>query len=82
MRKQEKETHGAKQSLDLALAYKLASIVVHADEMLGPDGHHFDRIALEQLICDPSVRLWIKSLGALAPVSRTRRFSDAKEASK
>lgn len=56
--------------LTAALASKLASIVVHADEMMSPMGHGYDRIALEQAISDPEVQAWIKALGPLAPVKR------------
>lgn len=56
--------------LSLALASKLASIAVHADELLGPGGHDFDRTALLQAIGDPEVKAWLASLGPLAPVKR------------
>lgn len=52
------------------LQAKLAAIVVHADEMLGPDGHHFDTAALRALVVDPEVAAWVESLGPLAPVKR------------
>jgi len=55
-----------------ALASKLASVVVHADEMLSPMGHGFDRTALEGALRDPEIVAWIKSLGPLAPVKRTK----------
>ena len=55
------------------LASKLASIVVHAEEMLSPMGHGYDRLALEQAIDDPEVQVWIQGLGALAPVKRAPR---------
>ena len=53
-----------------ALASKIASVVVHADELLSPDGRHLDKIPLKQAMEDPEVRAWIKTLGALAPVKR------------
>ena len=58
--------------IPITLAAKLAGVVVHADEMLGADTHHFDRIALEQNIHDPEVKEWIKSLGPLAPQNRRK----------
>ena len=58
--------------ITITLASKLASVVVHADEMLSPTGHHFDKTALEQACRDSEVRAWIKSLGPLAPVKRTK----------
>lgn len=56
--------------ISVTLAGKLASVVVHADEMLSPMGHHFDKAALEQACHDPEVQAWIKSLGPLAPLKR------------
>jgi len=57
-------------AMDLALASKLASVVVHADELLSDDGHRFDLEALRQVVNDPAVAAWVKSLGPLAPVKR------------
>ena len=55
-----------------ALLCKLASIAVHADEMLSDDGHSFDRAALLSAINDPEVVAWIKQMtdAALAPRKR------------
>jgi hypothetical protein len=52
---------------------KLASIAVHADEMLSPMGHGFDKIALQTAIADPDVQEWLKAMTkvAMAPVKRT-----------
>lgn len=57
---------------DAALLVKLGSIVVHAEEMLSPNGHQFDRIAIESLLNDASVVAWMASMGAmgLLPVKR------------
>ncbi len=54
------------------LLVKLGSIAVHVDEMLSPDGHNFDRVAIEQLLKDPEVKDWIKQMTAAAmlPVKR------------
>lgn len=57
-------------TLTPGLASKIASVVVHADELLSPSGHHFDKTALEQVCRDPEVLAWIKALGVLAPVKR------------
>jgi len=59
-----------KWTLDMSLVVKLASIVVHADEMTSPLGHGYDKVALRQLVEDPEVSGWVKSLGPLAPVKR------------
>ena len=58
--------------INLLLAVRLASIVVHADEFTGPTGHDFDRVALRALVVDPLVSEWIKSLGPLAPEKRVK----------
>lgn len=56
--------------LSPTLAAKLAAVVVHADEMLSPAGHHFDKAALEQVCRDPEVQDWIQRCGPLAPRKR------------
>ena len=57
-------------TLSPALASKIASAVIHAEEMISPSSHFFDRRALESVINDPEVRTWIKALGPLAPQKR------------
>ncbi len=57
-------------ALPITLVVKLASLAVHAREMLGPNGHDFDRIALRQVADDPEVLAWIATLGPLAPQPR------------
>ncbi len=47
----------------LSLLAKLGSIAVHAEELLSPDGHSFDRTALEQILRNPEVTAWIKDMG-------------------
>lgn len=42
-----------------ALTIKLASIAVHADELLSPEGHDFDRGAIVGLLADPEVRAFL-----------------------
>jgi hypothetical protein len=56
--------------LPITLVAKLAAIVVHADEMLSPTGHDYDRIALLSAITDPEVKNWIVSVREFAPVKR------------
>ena len=55
-----------------SLLCKLASVVVHADEMNSAKGHQFDRIALESALHDPEVTEWIQEMVkmAMAPVKR------------
>jgi hypothetical protein len=57
----------------LPLLMKLGSIVVHADEFTEPGGHEFDLHALKTLIRDADVQVWIKAMGGLLPVKRTRK---------
>lgn len=56
-----------------ALLSKLGSIMVHAEEMLSPDGHSFDRTALESATNDPEVVAWREQMDAmgLIPVKRS-----------
>lgn len=57
----------------LQLLIKLGSIAVHADEMLSPGGHDFDKIALQQGLADPDVKAWIKQMTtkSLLPLKRS-----------
>ena len=57
---------------ELSLLIKLGSIAVHADEMLSPGGHDFDRIALMGLMDDPEVKEWIKQMDAMAFLPKKR----------
>lgn len=56
----------------LQVLVKLGSIAVHAEELLSPKAHHFDRLALESLLDDPDVQLWLAEMhkAALLPVKR------------
>ena len=55
------------------LLVKLGSIVVHCEEMLGPDAQNVDRIAAQGLLNDPTVRQWLSEMTevGLLPVRRT-----------
>jgi hypothetical protein len=55
-----------------SLLCKLASVAVHADEYLGPDGHDFDRDALLVAISDAEVQAWIREMTAAAMAPRKR----------
>jgi hypothetical protein len=57
----------------LGLLCKLGSIIVHAEEMMQPDGHDFDRVAMETLLADRDVRKWIDDMGSLLPLKRSAR---------
>lgn len=54
------------------LLIKLGSIAVHVEELLSPDGHEFDKIALDGLLKDPQVKEWIEQMDKMAflPVKR------------
>lgn len=50
---------------------KLASIVVHLEEYLSPDGHPHDRLALLSLLEDPDVQEFVNSIDpVMLPVKR------------
>ena len=55
-----------------ALLCKLGSIARHAQELTSPGGHEFDRIAMDELLKDPSVAEWLAGMDAMAllPVMR------------
>lgn len=55
-----------------ALLCKLASVTVHADELLSQNGHDFDRHALDAVLNDPDVKEWIATMTkmGMAPVKR------------
>ncbi len=58
--------------LTLGLAVKLGSIVVHADELTGPDGRELDRQIIRHALDDVEVTQWIKDMGCLLPVKRVK----------
>ena len=57
---------------DVATLSKLASIVVHTEELLSPDGHPFDKMAIEDLMRDPDVKQWLKGMRQLALIPERR----------
>ena len=56
----------------LGLLVKLGSIAVHAEELISPKGHPFDKVALETLINDPEIRDWLAMMNhyGMLPVKR------------
>ena len=61
--------------LSPTLAVKLGSLVVHADEASGHDGHDFDMAAIRTLVDDYEVSEWIDDFdSALLPVKRGPLF--------
>lgn len=51
---------------------KLGSIVVHADELMSPTGHQFDKVALDSLLKDPEVIDWLAQMDSMALIPRKR----------
>lgn len=60
------------QLLATAKAAALLSRLSDRDELLSPDGHSFDRRALQSALNDPEVKQWLESVGPLAPVNRRK----------
>ncbi len=61
-----------------ALLAKVGSILVHIDEMISDDGHHFDKAAIEALLRDTEVNDWLEAMArmSLVPLKRkTNRFN-------
>jgi hypothetical protein len=56
----------------VALLAKIGSIAVHADEMIGPNGHQFDATALKALLADPEVVEWLDHMRRMALVPKKR----------
>ena len=56
----------------LTLLVKIGSIAVHAEEMIGPNGHAFDREVLLALLADEEVSEWLGLMDkkGLLPVKR------------
>lgn len=57
---------------DMTLLCKLGSIAVHAEELLSPHGHEFDKAALDSLMRDPQVVEWLAGMRAAALVPEKR----------
>ena len=47
-----------------SLLVKIGSIIVHAEELMSPNGHEYDRIALQQLMRDVEVKTWLEAMDA------------------
>jgi hypothetical protein len=57
---------------ELPLLVKLGSIAVHAEELLSPQAHAFDHMALRTLLESADVQAWLKQMADMAflPVKR------------
>ena len=61
--------------LPYALGCKLASVVVHAEELRSPIAHAFDGAALDSLLSDPDVTAWLAEMRALGLVPEKRKVT-------
>lgn len=55
-----------------ALLCKLGSLIVHADEALSPNGHHYDQTVFLDGLHDPQVLEWISQMDAMAMLPKKR----------
>jgi hypothetical protein len=69
----------AKALIADTLRIKLASIAVHADELLGEDGHEADAQAIRSLLSDPEVSDYLAQLGRLALLPLKRSVNRVKK---
>lgn len=56
----------------LSTLTKLGSLIAHCEELLSPHGHHFDRIAMNDLLKDKEVVAWMKQMRKLALLPEPR----------
>jgi hypothetical protein len=54
------------------LLCKLGSIAVHARELCSPDGHAFDKVALDDLLNSGDVKAWLAEMDSAALLPRER----------
>lgn len=60
------------KDVGVSLLVKLGSIAVHAEEMMSPKGHEFDKAALDTLLEDPEVKEWLEAMDRLAFLPKKR----------
>jgi hypothetical protein len=56
----------------MTLLVKLGSIAVHVEEILSPQGHSFDKAALDTVLKDSEVKAWITAMDEMALLPRKR----------
>lgn len=56
----------------ITVLIKLGSIAVHADELISPKGHEFDKIALSSLLSDPELIKWLEEMDKMAFLPKKR----------
>lgn len=63
-----KEIH---ELVEITLQIKLASLIVHVEEMMSPKGHVFDKSAIQALLDDAEVRRFMDGIDPVfLPVKR------------
>lgn len=62
----------------MSLLCKLGSIAVHAEEMVSPTGHAFDKQAMETLLKDSEVSDWLTRMDKLAMLPKKRTIEDVR----
>lgn len=45
-----------------SLLAKVGSVAAHVEEAMGPHGHPLDRTAVEGLLGDPELQVWLKAM--------------------
>ncbi len=55
-----------------ALLVKLGSIIVHAEELMSPSGHEYDRLAMQTAMQDAEVQEWLKAMDSMAFLPKKR----------
>lgn len=43
----------------ITILVKLGSLAIHIEEVLSPNGHVFDKAAIQTLLDDPEVKEWL-----------------------
>lgn len=56
----------------IGILVKLGSIAIHAEELLSPKGHDFDRVALQSLLDDPEVKEWLAVMDKMSFLPKKR----------
>lgn len=57
---------------DPLVSVKLASVAVHAKELLAPGGHEFDAAAIDGLLAEQDVKDYLRQLDDMALLPKPR----------
>lgn len=66
------KTNDPTKDVAVTVLIKLGSIAIHAEEMMSPKGHEFDRVALNSLLRDPEIKQWLAAMDRLAFLPKKR----------